>query len=202
MPYILINPVTASMYDMRLLSEFLAGRGFTPVSCRTDWIRLVREKYADAAACAAKPLVDMRCPEAVAFVRGSFPGAPVLYPDIEPILLHCAREIAARFGDKDAVTVTTPCRALADYGNAIGLKNTQFVAWSTFARQTGCRLPSVHLAQSPIPPGFFSRTGDRVRSVSGKACIGRFFAEGRYEGARIVEMLFCPDGCNNGDGVL
>ncbi len=202
MPYIFLNPVVKKMYKEKSLLEFLSSRAFVPVECEKDWISEVLAKYKKAIENSPLPLVDMRCPLAVALVKEKVPDLEAAYPEIEPILIHCAREISKKYSHLAPVVITSPCRSLAEYGNFLGLVNTRFVSWNDFVEENSCQLKKTILQKSPIPPGFFSKIEEKALSVSGRENILRFFAENKYKDSKIVELLYCQDGCNNGDGVL
>ena len=44
--------------------------------------------------------------------------------------------------------------------------------------------------------------GDKVKSLSGEDNIKNYFKNGLHKNDELVEMLYCNNGCNNGDGVL
>lgn len=79
-------------------------------------------------------LADARCPEAVRLLEEiqkepeNESGIENLkVAPIEPILLHCARELSTRpdLADGEKI-ITTPCQSLAVLGNSLGLENTRF----------------------------------------------------------------------------
>ena len=203
MAFVFINPVTMNMYDKDSLSAFLESKGFEQVFCCGDWISAVKDKYRkvlDLNPCAT--IVDMRCPAAAGLVRKTAAAADLVFPDIEPILIHCAEELADSYSQKDSVVITTPCRQLADYGNSRNLPDTTFISWNDFAEKYDCLLKKTHLEKSPVPPGFFHDVEKNVLSLTGRKNIEEAAENGSFGDARLVEMLYCPDGCNNGDGVL
>ena len=63
----------------------------------------------------------------------------VTMPEIPPILIHCGKEIgeAEKLKTTDKI-ITTPCQALADMGNSLGLSDTQFIPRKIYV---GKRLP-------------------------------------------------------------
>ena len=102
MQYLWINPVSAGMCEEDSLKRFLERHGLTRVECRGDWGRIVRERY-EASLRAGVTLVDARCPEAVRLLEEiqkepeNESGIENLkVAPIEPILLHCARELSTR----------------------------------------------------------------------------------------------------------
>ena len=140
---------------------------------------------------------------------GPEPSGSLAVPAIEPILLHCAREIAGRpelWGEKKIIT--TPCQALADAGNELGLSDTEFIPWNRLLERLepsrgpgdGNRLKAGTLEESPIPPGFFSALGE-VDSVTGPDAVERYLGRECWKGVKLVELLYCDGGCHNGDGV-
>ena len=58
------------------------------------------------------------------------------------------------------------------------------------------------LDESPIPPGYFKSLDAKISSVSGKENIENHFKMSLHKQDELIEMLYCHNGCNNGDGVL
>lgn len=188
--------------------SLLARHGLCRAECKRDWGSEVRAAYGRCAAQAAEngvTVADARCPLAAALVgeekRRLGIGDELQTADIEPILIHCARELSERSDLKDGEKlITTPCRVLADAGNALGLLRTRFVTWRAFAERLG-EDPGTPPENSPVPPGFFCGLGCRTASLSGPEEIRRFLEDGRWKNFRLLELLFCRNGCHNGDGV-
>ena len=202
MKYIWINPVTASMYDPAALNAFLTLHGFVRVEASTHWLETVKEKYKQAVETAAHTVIDMHCPKIIDFIDAYELRNDVTIPDIEPILLHCGREISQR---EDLIgaekIITTPCQALADLGNALHLKETRFLPWNQLITSVGGEIAASSLKESPIPPGFFEGLGCKKISVTEKEKICDLFEHfkpGEYD---LIELLYCKEGCHNGDGV-
>ena len=128
----------------------------------------------------------------------------VTFPEIEPILIHAARELAQRldFSDGSDLTIITPCRELKALGEEKGLEHIHFLTWNEFAKASGLKLVRRDLSDSPIPPGFFAEYGDDMACLSSKEAIEQFFKEKGYRKKWIAEMLFCHQGCHNGNGVI
>ena len=73
----------------------MKNHGFCRVNCREDWGTAVREKYRKLTKEVTGAVADVRCPVVERLLREmDHPGLTA--PDIEPILLHCAREISGR----------------------------------------------------------------------------------------------------------
>ena len=141
----------------------------------------------------------MTIPEAVSLVRSLQPE--ILIADIEPILIHCARELAERPDLADGrKIITTPCRILADMGNKLELKDTHFVPWNRFLASIGEPMEPAPDA-SPIPPGFFKDLPFPVVSKSGRPAIESYVTRNEWKDARLIELLYCVQGCHRGDGV-
>lgn len=204
MTYIWINPVTDRMYDKGRLEDFLRNHGYCRVECRENWGAVVREKYLqlkkEVSAVAGSTVADVRCPVVEHLIRGGdHPGLVV--PEIEPILLHCGREISGREdlrGKKKIIT--TPCRALAEAGNRLNLEETEFLPWNLFLKRLGRVLPGKNLENSPIPPGFFGPP-EEAEAVTGPKEVEDYLQEKKWKGGTIVEFLYCKEGCHRGDGV-
>ena len=210
MAYIWINPVTESMYESKALTEFLQRHGYKQVKAKVDWINIVKEKYQIAVSKAASPVMDMRCPKAKEVLDDLGVTSDLTIPTIEPILIHCAREISTRKDlQGEEKVITTPCQVLADMGNALKLPNTIFMPWNRFLMMYGDR-PIEHklrqtLEKSPIPPGFFEGMGLKTVSLTEEDEIREYFqkrnSKDTTENIQLVEMLFCKNGCHNGDGI-
>lgn len=210
MAYIWVNPVSESMYDSKILTEFLQKHGYEQVKVTGDWADVVKEKYRMAVQEANSPVMDMRCPKIKGVLDEAGFTSNVTIPEIEPILIHCAREISGREDLQGAEKViTTPCQALADMGNALKLPNTTFVTWNQLLAMLG-KSPEEHkrikqLKESPIPPGFFKELGLKTISLAREEEIREYFqtrnSKEMIENIQLVEMLFCQQGCHNGDGL-
>ncbi len=202
MKYIWINPVTSNMYVQDDLNHFLQQQGYIRIETRENHSEIVKEKYKRITAESRETVLDMRCPAVLPLIESCHLSSPVITPAIEPILIHCGREMSSR---KDLrgfeKIITTPCHALADMGNALGLPETRFIPWNCFLDSIGSSPPPIPLDQSPIPPGFFSDLGIRFFSVTGEEAIMEYLENYKPKEAELVELLFCKDGCHNGDGI-
>lgn len=204
MQYIFINPVVANMYIESELDAALLQNGYTRVNVSEDWHGLVKEKYKQFVSTANQTVLDQRCPKAVETVLPYVSEEQARIPSIHPILIHCGIELADREDLKGfPKVITTPCQSLADYGNALGLADTKFIAWNEFLKQLHLEKPIglKALDSSPIPPGYFRDFEGKVASISGKETIEQYFQDESYLQDTLVEMLYCENGCHNGDGV-
>lgn len=206
MAYIWINPVTESMYEPRALTDFLKKHGYEQIETTEDWLTIVKEKYRVAVNGANGPVMDMRCPKTQEVLDEIGVTSNVTIPTIEPILIHCAREISGREElQGEEKVITTPCKALADMGNALKLPNTWFVPWNQFLETLGNDLVKHQPKESPIPPGFFEELPIKSISITGQIEIQEYFRKHFQKDiqgdVQLVEMLFCKEGCHNGDGI-
>ena len=198
MTYIWINPVTESMYESGILDAFLKAHDLDQVRCETDWGRIVKDKYKKLTEESGETVADARCPMASGLVKDVMKVAK-----IEPILIHCAREISVLEDLRDGKKIiTTPCRSLADMGNALKLKDTRFVTWNGLLKELGQSPKGKVIESSPIPPGFFKELGFKTESLTGREDIEQYVKGGEWKTVRLVEMLYCHRGCHNGDGVV
>jgi hypothetical protein len=178
-----------------------------------DWLNIVKEKYVVAVKGSSSPVMDVRCPKTKQILDELGVTSDFTVPAIEPILIHCAREISEREDlQGDEKVITTPCRALADMGNALGLPNTTFAPWNQFLTTLNDQsirdnetLRTQQLQESPIPPGFFDDLGLKTLSLTGEDDINEYFqpqnSKEQLENIQLVEILFCQCGCHNGDGL-
>lgn len=213
MAYIWINPVTESMYEPKKLTNFLQKHGYKQVKVAGDWLNVVKEKYRAVVSVSDNPVIDIRCPKTKQVLDEMGVTSKFTVPTIEPILMHCAREISAREDlQGEEKIITTPCKVLADMGNALGLPNTTFAPWNQFLTTLSDQsirdnetLRTQQLQESPIPPGFFDGLGFKTLSLTGENDIREYFqtqnSKEQLEKIQLVEMLFCQHGCHNGDGL-
>lgn len=202
MAYIWVNPVADKMYEPEALNAFLRQHGYQRFYTSKDWLEIVREKYRDVVERAKKPVMDMRCPKIKELLDDMHIDSEVCVPEIKPILIHCGQEGSEKqslLGEEKIIT--TPCQALADMGNTLALKDTRFVPWNQFVEMLGEEPKRVLPKESPIPPGFFAGLNVKNVSVTGEEEIRTYFAAGVPKDIQLVEMLFCKNGCHNGDGI-
>lgn len=222
MTYLWINPVSERMVSEQNLERILTDHQLTQVRCRENWGGIVLKQYAELMEHADGTVADARCPEAVNLIEhyNEEKNLSIQVADIEPILIHCARELSARADLADGEKIiTTPCRILAEQGNALELPRTRFVSWKDFLMELGETLEPAPEA-SPIPPGFFTELSVPVVSLSGRDEIEEYLekrskaleteAENREtdnaadrsdHNPLLLELLYCRHGCHMGDGV-
>lgn len=202
MAFIWINPVTDKMYEPEVLNEFLSRNGYRRFDISTDWLSIVREKYGEAVKYSLKPVLDMRCPKVVEILEELDIASRVTFPKINPILIHCAQEGSEREDlQEETKIITTPCQSLADLGNKLRLKDTYFIPWNRFLEKIGSAPPCNLQKSSPIPPGFFKELNVKTVSLTGEEEIRNYFEKYELEEVELVEMLYCKEGCHNGDGI-
>ena len=205
MAYIFINPVVGNMYKKEELDELLLKNGYSRVEVETDWHKIVKEKYNETLKSTEKTLLDQRCPLAIDTISEYINDEDTLIPQIDPILIHCGIELANREDLKGKKKIiTTPCESLASYGNKKNLEDTVFISWKDFIKNLNSHNKSMvkMLDESPIPPGYFDSLEAKVTSLSGEENIVSYFKNNLHKKDDLVEMLYCTNGCNNGDGVL
>jgi hypothetical protein len=187
------------MISAAALEKLLKKHDLTQVVCQESWGEIVLQKYRELLEHADGTFADARCPAAVSLVHSLQPGIRIA--DIEPILIHCARELAERpdLADGEKI-ITTPCRILADMGNKLELKDTHFVPWNRFLATLGEPMEPAPDA-SPIPPGFFKDLPFPVVSKSGRPAIESYVTGNDWKNAKLIELLYCVQGCHRGDGV-
>ena len=202
MTFIWINPVTASLYPADDLNAFLKRNGYQRVEASPHWPETVREKYKRALETTDRTVIDMRCPKIAERIDLHGLRENVTLPAIEPILIHCGREISEREDLRGTEKlITTPCQALADFGNSLGLKETKFLPWNLFLSAFDDAPAASPLESSPIPPGFFAELNCRKISVTEKAHIDALFRNFPQDTFDLIELLYCKNGCHNGDGI-
>ena len=205
MKYILINPVVDKMYEQEILNNFLKINGYTRVFYNENWADIVINKYKDVIKNAkGATIMDMRCPLAVDTVKDIIEkDQNIIFPDIDPILIHCAKEISLREDLKDGEKIIiTPCKSLKDMGNNLRMDNTIFMTWLEFLESLDQNIEGNVLDNTPIPLGFFDSLDVKKESISGNDNIESYFRKNKFKNLDMIEMLYCHNGCHNGDGVI
>ena len=203
MAYIWINPVTAGMYEKEELNVFLQEHGYKRFETSIDWLTIIKDKYLTAVKQSKSPVIDVRCPKAKELLEGMELKSEVTFPQIYPILIHCAQEGSGRKElQNETKIITTPCQALADMGNGLHFPDTHFISWNQVLKMLGNEPKRNPIHQSPIPPGYFKELGVNVVSVTGEKEIRSFFEKEIPENIQLIELLYCEDGCHNGDGIV
>ena len=85
-------------------------------------------------------------------------------------------------------------------GNKLELKDTHFVPWNRLLAALGEPMEPAPDA-SPIPPGFFKDLPFPVVSKSGRPAIESYVTGNDWKNAKLIELLYCVQGCHRGDGV-
>ena len=205
MDYIFINPVVDKMYIRKELNEVLIENNYRPIEVNNDWHGIVKKKYKEVLDGTDLTILDRRCPLAIEKIEKYLDHEKVLIPKIEPILIHCAIEIANREELKgERKIITTPCESLAAHGNSLNLDETIFISWKEFLKTLNGKekLKNKQLDMSPIPLGYFDSLDVKTKKLSGGDNIKDCFKNSLYFESDLIEMLYCNNGCNNGDGVL
>jgi len=197
-----LNPVVKSIYDFAALKEILQERGFSVVECEKDHVNSVKNAYKNDLT--QKELIyDSRCPRAVNFIRANFKEQAAFISNLNPILIESAMELSSKLKEDEWLYVTTPCEDLAELGRELNLARTTFLTWKSFKEQNEINLEMKRLGASPIPPGFFTNLGVKTLSLSSKEkmqnALSYKFSE--LKNYQIIELLYCENGCHNGDGL-
>ena len=197
-----LNPVVKNIYDFAALKEILQDKGFSVVECEKDHVKSVKNAYKNYLA--QKELIyDSRCPRAVNFIRANFKEQADLISNLNPILIESALELSAKLKEDEWLYVTTPCEDLAELGRGLNLARTTFLTWKSFREQNEINLEMKRLGVSPIPPGFFTNFGVKTLSLGSKEKIQNALSYkfSELKNYRIIELLYCENGCHNGDGL-
>nr|WP_314787106.1 hypothetical protein [uncultured Campylobacter sp.] len=197
-----LNPVVKSIYDFAALKEILQNKGFSVMECEKDHVNSVKNAYKNSLA--QKELIfDSRCPRAANFIRANFKEHASLISNLNPILIESATELSSKLKDDEWLYVTTPCEDLAELGRGLNLARTTFLTWKSFREQNEINLETKKLEASPVPPGFFSNLGVKTLSLGNKKKIQNALSYkfSELKNYRIIELLYCENGCHNGDGL-
>jgi len=197
-----LNPVVKNIYDFAALKEILQNKGFSVAECEKDHVKSVKNAYKNALT-QSELIYDSRCPRAVNFIRANFKEQADLISNLNPILIESALELSAKLKEDEWLYVTTPCEDLAELGRGLNLARTTFLTWRSFREQNAINLKMRNIEQSPIPPGFFTNLGVKTLSLSSKEKIENALSYkfSELKNYQIIELLYCENGCHNGDGL-
>jgi len=197
-----LNPVVKNIYDFAALKENLQDKGFNVVECEKDHVQNVKNEYKNALV-QRELIFDSRCPRAVNFIRANFKEQAALISNLNPILIESATELSSKLKEDEWLYVTTPCEDLAGLGMELNLERTTFLTWKSFREQNAINLKMRSIEQSPIPPGFFANLGVKILSLDSKEKIENALSYkfSELKNYRIIELLYCENGCHNGDGL-
>lgn len=197
-----LNPVVKNIYDFAALKEILQDKGFSVAQCEKDHVNSVKNAYKNSLT-QSELIFDSRCPRAANFIRANFKEHASLVSNLNPILIESAIELSSKLKEDEWLYVTTPCEELAELGRRLNLARTTFLTWKSFREQNAINLKMRSIEQSPIPPGFFTNLGVKTLSLSSKEKIENALSYkfSELKNYRIIELLYCENGCHNGDGL-
>ena len=196
-----LNPVVKNMYDFSALKELLQNKGFNIAECEKDHVSDVKNSYKNL--CSKGMVLDSRCPRAVNFIRSNFKEFSSNISSLNPILIESAIELSSKLKENEWLYITTPCEDLAELGNSLKLEQTTFLTWKKFKELNDINLQISKIESSPIPPGFFENLDIKTLSLCSKEKIQNAFSYkfSELKNYQIIELLYCENGCHNGDGL-
>lgn len=208
-----LNPVVENMVKNKypdLLSklhahQYQAVKGADDVS--QDILKCYGELVSNTK---LRPVIDSRCPRVIKLILDNFPQLAANLAPIDSILISRAKALYDREVKPDSgwtrLTIVTPCTDLVNHGENVFGEKLRFVTWNEFAQEIGfAEYPKIET--SPIPLGFFDPLEIAVLKASGELQIRQLLAlctnneENEPARADLLELLYCPDGCHNGDGL-
>ena len=197
--YVWVNPVITNSYDIEYLKDILLKNGFEIVLPVQNSADTVKNKFRQKCLNSDKCIIDSRCPKIYDYIDND--NKDYEYANINPILIETAIELKSQI--KSNIIITAPCIALVDFGNSLNLEGLTFKTWRDFVKENNILLDESKkkkLKESPIPLGFF-KGFDNVYSVSGAKNILKVFKDKLYINCKLLEALYCDNGCHNGDGI-
>lgn len=188
-----------NLYDIEYLKDILLKSGFKIILSDRNNAEIVKNKFRQKCLNSNKCIIDSRCPKIYDYIDSN--NNDYEYANINPILIETAIELKVKI--KNNIIITTPCIALANFGNSLNLEGLTFKTWRDFIKENNILLDKnkkKKLNESPIPLGFF-KGFDNVYSVSGAKNILKVFKNKLYVNSKLLEALYCENGCHNGDGI-
>lgn len=202
--YLWINPVAVKMYgrDVKFIEEELIKKGYIIVNCEPQ-LDYVKNQYKTYSKSCKNTILDCRCPETIRVLKENNLTTNYDVPDIEPILIRTARVLYDKYvkNSNDTLIITCPCTQLRDFTSRKlkDKKEVTVLTWKEFIESEDMKSLG-KIDSSPIPLGFFDDTFKDVLKLSTEEEIISNISKlkKKYD---IIEMLYCKDGCNNGDGL-
>ena len=197
--YVWVNPVIMVQYDIEYLKYILSKNSFEIVLPNKNCSDIVKNKYRKKYLNSDKCIIDSRCPKIYEYIDNN--DNSYEYANINPILIETAIELKAQI--ENNIIIITPCVALSNFGNSLNLEGLIFKTWIEFVKENNIILDENKkrkLNSSPIPLGFF-KGFEKVYSVTGEENILKVFKNKLYMNSKILEALYCDNGCHNGDGI-
>lgn len=184
----------------------LTQRGYLIAECEPQ-LEFVKAKYVEHSITSSKTILDCRCPEAINLLKRNNLAYDFDIPMFEPILVKTARVLHSKYiKDKDnSLIITCPCTQLRDFARVClkKLSNITLYTWKEFCINEKIELAE-RIDESPIPLGYFKGSFIKTCELSGENEIIEKIKEIGKEHNNtfdIIEMLYCKNGCNNGDGL-
>ncbi|QUH24525.1 hypothetical protein [Serpentinicella alkaliphila] len=210
--YTWLNPVVEKIVEEEYNSviEFIENKGYRIVYCSNQADKVQEDYLKHVLNTKNKPVLDARCPAVVELIKNKYPLANDNIAPIYPILISCAKELYDIYIKENeqncTLTIVTPCSQLVDCGNIVfSNPRIEFITWNLFKKQIDYNKKNNKLSASPIPLGFFDSLNMKIEKVSGEAeiedILDNIFLKKCSKEVELCELLFCKDGCHNGDGV-
>lgn len=205
MRYIWINPVAEKMYgkDIDRVKDDLKINQYKIVNCDSQ-LDNVRNEYKLLSGKSNKTILDCRCPETITLLRNNNLTNNFEVSEIDPILVRTSKVLYKENikSNEDILIITCPCTQLRNHTRNVfkDIKNIEIYTWKEFAESQG--IDSLgKIDKSPIPLGFYRKGFNKVLEISGEDEILESVSKVENNKYEVIEMLYCKDGCNNGDGL-
>lgn len=211
-------------WDLMRLPAALRRLGFKYVAETAVGAYWVAQKTADLAAASAGPHLCTACPAAVGYVeKYRAELLPRLLPLVSPMMAH-ARHVKARFGADAAFVFIGPCVAKKveadrkEFGGRVDAVLT-FEELAEWLAKEGIDLDRCEESAFDELPGgsarLFPLEGGSLETarlrggpgepgsvqLSGFEALRDGLGMGEETGVRVIEPLFCAQGCVNGPGI-
>lgn len=204
--YIWLNPVTTTALTKANIDyrNLLNSCGYIYVDIDTSLINEVKDKYIDYCEDNTRTIIDARCPKAIEIIKKEYPCLCQNVAPIEPIFITCANYLLNKWvlHDDDAILfMIAPCSSLCNHGNALFKNDVVFLTWKDFCLKNNLHI-NIETDITPIPLGFFDNTSLNVAKLTGEDnIINSIDTLISSDSKDLVEILYCPNGCHNGDGL-
>lgn len=204
--YIWLNPVTTTSLEKSYIDykKLLKDEGFIYVSIDSSLINSVREDYVRYCTYNNKTIIDSRCPKAIEVIKKEYPYLCKNIAPIDPIFINCAKYLFKKWvaNDSNAILfMIAPCTSLCNHGNALFKNDVIFLTWLDFCKKNNIDI-NLTPQKTPIPLGFFDNTNLNVLKLTGKSnIINNINKVMTNDTQDLIEILYCKDGCHNGDGI-
>ena len=203
--YIWLNPVTKNMlHEANIdIARFVDKYGFKLIEVDDIVRKRVKAKYVEYVRDVNDTVIDSRCPLVVDYLVKKHPELKKYIAPIDPIFISTGKYFIEEYlgvDDEYQLVMISPCKALCNSGKNNSNNKIIYMTWVEFCVKFEIEL-DLKPKKTPVPLGFFDDTELKVGKINGEEEIEDIICKMKEDKYDLIEILFCRDGCHNGDGI-